>query len=824
MAFRRPTALSVAALLVGGALVVPAAGAAQPASASPSGLGAAPAATTAPEPVTVISLTDAAGDLTPVAAQGVAELEDATGTSSDDATIGTAGLSAAGAGPEAAAVPAVLPADTAADPADIAVLTPPVDTEEFLVAGLTWDAGAALPSGARVFLRVLEDGVWSDWLETQVEEGAVRTGSSAEGRAGTDPFVTGGAEAVQVQVSGDAAELPAGLELSLMPANPAPPTEVITDSPAEPEVLPTEEPTATTEPAAFRSLGTTAVTVATAAGAVTGGSAPTVAATTAAVTTPAVSGAVAPTAVPAPAVVSRAGWGADESLMTWQPKYSELKAAVVHHTAGTNTYTSGQSASIVRGIYYYHAVTRDWGDIGYNFLVDKYGQVFEGRRGSLAATNGQMTIGAHAAPANTNTLGIAAMGDYTVVDAPQVVLDKMADVIAWKFGPAGIDMSTPSGIISPGTYALPAGKNLPRVFGHRDVSSTACPGNDIYGRIAGLSDQVARLIAASSAPVPEPEPEPAPAPPSTGNPYGMVDGVSVVRGGVRIEGWAIDPDTTSPIYVWVTVDGQGRHLYANDPRPDVDRAYGAGPDHGYTGTFDAGPGAHVVCATASNVGAGTHQPLGCRTVVVEGDPYGNLESVTPTLGGIEVKGWAIDPDTTGPAYVWLTVDGQGRHLYANQVRGDVGRTYPAYGDRHGFRSTVFAAPGEHVVCATASNVGTGEHRPLGCRTVTVTGGPPFGNFERATGVDGGIALSGWAIDPDTTSPVYVWVTVDGRGRHLYASGERGDVARVYPHLGSRHGFSATLAADSGRHRVCVTGSNVGEGSHKPFVCRDVTVP
>ncbi|RPF25913.1 N-acetylmuramoyl-L-alanine amidase [Georgenia muralis] len=516
MADRRSPALFLVALLAGGFLTALPAGAVvgaqAPAAAGPDtagpGLpaaGAVPAEGDTPEPITVISLTDAAGELTPVAVEGVEQLDAGVATDGE-ASVGTVGLRVPGGGPRgvAAALPVVLPADTAVDPADIAVLTPPMDTEEFLVAGVTWEAGSALPSGARVFLRVLEDGVWSDWLETQVEEGAVQTGSSAEGRAGTDPFITGGADAIQVQVSGDAAALPAGLELSLMPANPAPPIEVITQAPAEPEVLPSEEPTATTEPAAFRSLGSTVVTTASSPARAVSDGAASVTATGDALVTPAalavdpvatstavVAAGVAPTAVARPAIVSRAGWDANESLMTWQPKYSELKAAVVHHTAGTNTYTSGQSASIVRGIYYYHAVTRDWGDIGYNFLVDKYGQVFEGRRGSLGAADGQVPQGAHAAPFNTSTLGIAAMGDYTKVDAPQIVMDTMRDVIAWKFSRSSIDMSTPSGLISPGTYALPAGKKLPRVFGHRDVSSTTCPGDNIYGRIADMAGEVA---------------------------------------------------------------------------------------------------------------------------------------------------------------------------------------------------------------------------------------------------------------------------------------------------------------------------------------------
>jgi hypothetical protein len=86
---------------------------------------------------------------------------------------------------------------------------------------------------------------------------------------------------------------------------------------------------------------------------------------------------------------------------------------------------------------------------------------------------------------------------------------------------------------------------------------------------------------------------------------------------VQVSGWAIDPDTTAPIYVWVSIDGAGRHVYANASRPDVAAAYPAsGPEHGFRATIPAGRGSHTVCATASNVGPGGHTALGCRTVAV----------------------------------------------------------------------------------------------------------------------------------------------------------------------------------------------------------------
>jgi hypothetical protein len=232
---------------------------------------------------------------------------------------------------------------------------------------------------------------------------------------------------------------------------------------------------------------------------------------------------------------------------------------------------------------------------------------------------------------------------------------------------------------------------------------------------------------------------PAAAATSTGPPFGNFESASTwgVAGGVEVKGWAIDPDTTASIYVWVTVDGVGRHLLANVNRPDVEAVYPAfGPRHGFSGVVPAAPGARRVCVTASNVGLGSHTPLGCRTVTVPvpGSPFGHFDSASTwaVAGGVEVKGWAIDPDTTAPIYVWVTVDGVGRHLSANVNRPDVGAAYPAFGPRHGFSGVVPAAPGARRVCVTASNVGPGSHTPLGCLTVTVpTTCVPFGSTDPA---------------------------------------------------------------------------------------------
>jgi hypothetical protein len=207
-----------------------------------------------------------------------------------------------------------------------------------------------------------------------------------------------------------------------------------------------------------------------------------------------------------------------------------------------------------------------------------------------------------------------------------------------------------------------------------------------------------------------------------------------------------------------------------------------------------------------------------------GSPRGRLDTALGAAGGVRVSGWAFDPDTVAPIYVWVAVDGAGRHLYAAERRPDVGAAYPGAGSNHGFAATLPAAPGPHRVCATAANVFAGRHTALGCRAVAVPGGSPIGNFERAAGVVGGVDLRGWALDGDRVAPVYVWVTVDGAGRHVLADVDRPDVAAAFPGFGPRHGFAATVPARGGAHRVCATVANVGPGAHRSLGCRDVTVP
>ncbi|MGY1773894.1 N-acetylmuramoyl-L-alanine amidase, partial [Blastococcus sp. SYSU D00813] len=197
-----------------------------------------------------------------------------------------------------------------------------------------------------------------------------------------------------------------------------------------------------------------------------------------------------------PDVYSRAQWGADESKRTWAPEYvSTIKAATLHHTASSNNYTAADVPAIIRGFYQLHAVSNGWGDIGYNVLVDKFGRRWEGRYGGLAST----VVGAHAGGFNSYTFGVSMIGNYDVVQTPQVMVDSVAAIIAWKFSLYGVDPRGTTTLTSGGgttvRYAKGTPVTLPTIFGHRDTGRTACPGQYGYARLPEIRDKVAAALA-----------------------------------------------------------------------------------------------------------------------------------------------------------------------------------------------------------------------------------------------------------------------------------------------------------------------------------------
>ena len=490
--------------------LVPVAGAA-PGAGDSGGQGEAPA------PVQILDLTTASGQATEVAQSGLDDVQASPGQGSGSGSRDGAGAqtprpsteeasgsdNAASVSPAAvrgatatvpalaqatgaadAPVPSILPAAT--DPqADAALLTDPLEVDRFFVAGFTWTGGADLPDGVRIYLRVRESGSWSPWYLSE----AADSGRDDRATPGTGEFVTGGADAIQASVVGSS--LPAGLKLALVPSRPQGEEVLGADDLKTTEAAPTP---VIEDASAMENQGTQ---VDPAAMTLSASPAPVAQPAAASVASPATAPATVPVVAPAAttanglpvAVTTRAEWGANASYMSWDPEYARAGHVVVHHTAGTNSYSAGQSASIVRGIYYYHAVVLDWGDIGYNFLVDKFGTVFEGRSGSVAAPAGRMSIGAHARGVNTGTMGISMMGDYSTVSPSDAQLSSVGKMAGWFLKRAGIsDVTGWAGLHVWTTERYQAGStiSMPRILGHRDVGYTTCPGNVGYSKLGTI--------------------------------------------------------------------------------------------------------------------------------------------------------------------------------------------------------------------------------------------------------------------------------------------------------------------------------------------------
>ncbi|MCN9244111.1 peptidoglycan recognition protein [Streptomyces sp. RY43-2] len=192
-----------------------------------------------------------------------------------------------------------------------------------------------------------------------------------------------------------------------------------------------------------------------------------------------------------PKIVTRRGWGADENLRESGFGYTgKVKVAFVHHTATGNGYKCSQAPSVIRGIYRYHVVSSGWRDIGYNFLVDKCGNIYEGRAGGVD----KAVLGAHTMGFNSDSMGIAAIGAFESSTPPAAMVNAIAKLAAWKLGLYGMDPRGTTYLRSAGGNRFPAGQNarLKVVSGHRDGYSTECPGKLLYGKLGTIRSSAAR--------------------------------------------------------------------------------------------------------------------------------------------------------------------------------------------------------------------------------------------------------------------------------------------------------------------------------------------
>ncbi|MFL5953994.1 MAG: N-acetylmuramoyl-L-alanine amidase [Gaiellaceae bacterium] len=191
-----------------------------------------------------------------------------------------------------------------------------------------------------------------------------------------------------------------------------------------------------------------------------------------------------------PAIVTRAGWGADEEIVRAKPLLAAAdRLAIVHHTAGTNAYTRAQAPAIVRGIEAYHVKANGWNDIGYNFLVDRFGTVYEGRGGGIDKN----VVGAHAEGFNTGTFGVSLIGNYAHATPPKAQQDALVSLLAWRLDVAHVDPRSTAVYTSGGNAKYRSGRavTLRAISGHRDTGPSECPGTGAYVILPTITRRVA---------------------------------------------------------------------------------------------------------------------------------------------------------------------------------------------------------------------------------------------------------------------------------------------------------------------------------------------
>ena len=192
---------------------------------------------------------------------------------------------------------------------------------------------------------------------------------------------------------------------------------------------------------------------------------------------------------PKPSFVSRLAWGCPDGDQQHRgaPSYMTVTHLIVHHTATGNE--ASDWPAVMRSIWNFHVFTNGWSDLGYNYLVDPNGMIYEGRAG------GDNVLGAHFSCANSGTMGTAMLGTYTDVVPTEQALTRLKYLLAWKSDQRGID---PSGVSYHGGTQL----NLQNISGHRDANAstapnacpgTECPGNSLYPRLPGIRNEVKML-------------------------------------------------------------------------------------------------------------------------------------------------------------------------------------------------------------------------------------------------------------------------------------------------------------------------------------------
>jgi len=318
-----------------------------------------------------------------------------------------------------------------------------------------------------------------------------------------------------------------------------------------------------------------------------------------------------------PDIVTRAQWGAVESYRSDGPYYGEVRCAFVHHTVNANGYTRKQAPALVRGIYYYHTHVNGWSDIGYNFLVDRFGRVYEGRYGGMT----HAVIGAQVLGFNSWSTGVSMIGTYSTTRPSAAALAALERLLAWKLDIHHVNPLATAKILCSTGEKYRAGQwvTVPVIVPHRQVNYTECPGN----ALANLLPTIRQAVAAIGNPkIFSPRVTPAPFSP---NGDGVKDRATAAAGLSEVADWTVSVKDAAGAVVR-TMTGSGASVAAAwDGRDDAGALV---PDGTYT--------MRIAAANAD----GTARPAVASV---------RLDTVPPPAPSLALKRASISPNGDGIA-------------------------------------------------------------------------------------------------------------------------------------------------------------------------------
>jgi hypothetical protein len=571
---------------------------------------------------------------------------------------------------------------------DPVVLTEPMATDHYRMLGVTWKEHTS--AQVVVTARTRTDGQWTDWIELD-PMADVPKGRSPNGRLATSPYWAGDSDGVQVRVDAIGVDKPTGVRVDLIEPG---------DSPAD-----------------------------------------------AAITDPATSGA-AFASTDQPNIVTRAQWGADESL---RDKHLDMgktvKVAFVHHTAGTNNYGPNEGPAVVRGLYSYYINSLGYADIGYNFLVDRFGNMYEGRASSMTEPVRQAATGGF----NSDTMAVAALGNFETRRASDALVRGIAHVLAFRLSSYHLDpygtttLRTEEG---PSRFGVGDLVKFHVISGHRSAGYTACPGQRLYDRMGAIRRQTKEFMGSNLI-------EPTATPHAVR--VGVAPAVTVESGVLQQQSWTLTISRLCDGTVVRRFSGIAR------PKKPINVVWGGHTDAGKV----APPGRYRLSLASSGNGS-------------EAWPWSSVVALGVGSAAGPVSGTTLRRAAAGtyvplkPAVIASSVTGQGMSrpvLLGAGSRVDV----PVLGQGNvpssGVSAVAISVGASCASAATAVTVAPSGLDVAGARVVSVDRGGTAGGFSlMRLGQDGGLTFRNQSGSVALDVSVVGYVSTSGGGGSLVPLG------------------------------------------------------